>query len=163
MTSLAHSIPLAALVAVALVPAGGCSADGAGSRAGASPSASMPEAGAPTSAEGPRNSRPENAGLTGAQRPLAGHTPLFHVTSETGGERHEFDTVGGFVLRFACRGTGRVSVQITAADRYSFACSPAAPEQRAEYVASDNVMRTYDVRIQTEPKNVWSIFLDQKK
>jgi hypothetical protein len=98
----------------------------------------------------------------GAQKPLDGHLPLVHLTSETGGARHEFETAGGFLVRFACRGSGQATVAVSART-YTFTCSAGASEQQAEYTAPDGAVHTYDLRVKTAPKNAWSMFLDQRR
>lgn len=139
----------AAALAVLLLTTGGCFWDEA--EPGGPPAAKQ------QAAQGPAAGQPE-----AAQQPRPGSEPLFHVTSSTGGEFHEFEISGGFTVRFACKGAGAATVTLDARTRYDFTCSAEAPEQLEELRVSDRLPHVYRVAVKTtSAKNTWSIFFDR--
>jgi hypothetical protein len=97
-----------------------------------------------------------------AQTPRPGSEPLFHSTSATEGKFHEFETEGGFLVRFACKGAGTASVSLGAGHTFDYKCTIAAPEQQNPIETSKPGRTTYRIAVTTsDPKTTWSLFLDR--
>ncbi|MDQ1652493.1 MAG: hypothetical protein QOI35_1693 [Cryptosporangiaceae bacterium] len=150
MRSPARSLAASAVLAATLLSAAGCFWN---------------DTTTDTQAAGTTSSKPadDSAGQpSAAQTPRPGSEPLFHSTSATEGKFHEFETEGGFLVRFACKGAGTASVSLGSGKKFDYKCTPAAPEQQNQLVAPKQGRNTYRVEVTTSnPKTTWSLFLDR--